>query len=263
MKPGIFVRVATWLVAGLLVLPVVVIIPMSFSADITFQFPPESWSTRWYQNFFASEKWTFALTNSLKVGLVTAVVATTVGTLASLGIARLPRKMRGVASSVVMMPLIIPNILIALAIYATFLNLKLNGTLHGLVFAHTAIALPFVVIAVNARLQGIDKGLSAAAMSLGASPWGAFRQVVLPLLLPGVLSAAVLAFVTSFDEVVIALFLQTPANTTLPVQMFNSVAIEIDPTISAASSFVVVIVSAGILLGQLAALRRRKGRVLS
>jgi putative spermidine/putrescine transport system permease protein len=246
-------------VAVLLVLPVLVIVPLSFSASSNFQFPPPAWSTRWYESLFASPAWTFALDNSLKVGALTALLATTLGTLAALGMSKMPRRWSGLFSGFVMIPLIIPNILVALAVYSTFLNLKLNGTLTGLVLAHTAIALPFVVIAVRARLQGMDSRLTTAALSLGATPVAAFRQIIFPLLLPGVLSAVVLAFVTSFDEVVIALFLHTPGNTTLPVQMFNSVAIEIDPTISAAASLVVVVVSLAILIGQLALLRRRKG----
>jgi len=262
MRPGVSVKIASGVIAALLVLPVLVVIPMSFAAGTSFQFPPDDWATTWYQSFFTSDKWQFALTNSLKVALATAVLATVLGTMAAMGLSRLSTRWRSLGLSLIMMPIVIPNILIALAVYATFLDLKLNGTLRGLVFAHTAIALPFVVIAVNTRLQGIDMSLRSAAFSLGARPAAAFRQVILPLLLPGVLSALVLAFVSSFDEVVISLFLQTPANTTLPVQMFDAVSVEIDPTISAAASFVVISVSTVILVGQLVALRRRKGQVL-
>lgn len=256
MKPRFFVKLVAWLVAALLTLPVAVVIPMSFSGKSTFEFPPSSWSLRWYRNLFQSPQWTFALSNSLKVAVLTALISTVIGTMATVGLARLSRRISAIAMSAIMLPLIIPNILIALAIYATFLSLHLNGTIIGLVLADTAIALPFVVIAVNTRLRGIDDQLRVAALTLGATPFAAFRQVVLPLLWPGVVSALVLSFVTAFDEVIIALFLQTPANTTLSVQMFNSVSIEIDPTISAASSMLVVVVSAAILIGQIVIAKR-------
>lgn len=258
MKAGWLAKSITSVTVVLLVLPIVVIIPMSFSAGTGFHFPPEEWSLRWYESFFSSPRWQRALMNSLIIGFATAFVVTVIGTMAALAVARMTPRLRSVATSLVLIPVVIPNILIALAIYSTFLMLKLNGTLHGIAIAHIAISLPFVFIAVTARLQGIDMGLRSAAISLGATPWAAFRQVILPLLLPGVVSGAILAFVTSFDEVVIALFLQTPANTTLPVQMFNSVAIEIDPTISAASSFVVVSVSIIVFVGQSIGLSRRK-----
>jgi len=257
MKPRFFAKFVSWLVAALLILPVAVVIPMSFSGRSTFEFPPTSWSLRWYINLFQAPQWTFALSNSLKVAVLTALISTVIGTMATVGLARLSRRISGFATSAILLPLIIPNILVALAVYATFLTLQLNGTIIGLVLADTAIALPFVVIAVNTRLKGIDDRLRIAALTLGATPFAAFRQVVLPLLWPGIVSAVVLSFVTAFDEVIIALFLQTPANTVLSVQMFNAVSIEIDPTISAASSVLVVVVSAAILVGQVIFTKRR------
>jgi putative spermidine/putrescine transport system permease protein len=145
-------------------------------------------------------------------------------------------------------------------VFSVFLQIGLNGTLFGIILAHTALALPFVVIAVSARLRGMDTRLSDAAAGLGAPPWSVFRRVIFPLALPGIASGAVLAFVTSLDEVVVALFLQGPRATTLQVQMFNSVTVQIDPTISAASSLMVVGVSVLILLAQVAGVRRGTGR---
>ncbi|GID30718.1 ABC transporter permease subunit [Paractinoplanes brasiliensis] len=255
-----WLRVHTIVVAVILVAPTLVVIPMSFSASSTFRFPPDEWSLRWYENLFTSPGWTAAILNTLQVGLYVAVIATVLGTMAAFGLARLSPRPRGAVNAFLLSPMIVPHILVALVVFSAFLRTGLNGTLFGIILAHTAMALPFVVIAVTARLQGMDARLPAVAASLGASPVSAFRRVTLPLVMPGILSGAVLAFVSSLDEVVIALFLQAPGAITLPVQMFNSITVQIDPTISAASSLMVVLVSVPILLAQLAGARKRRSR---
>lgn len=251
-----WLRVHTTVVAIVLVVPTLVVLPMSFSSSPTFRFPPEDWSLRWYANLFTSPEWTAALLNSLQAGVVTALFATVLGTAAAFGLARAARRWRGPLHGFLLSPMIVPHILVALVVFAAFLRIGLNGTLIGIILAHTALAVPFVVIAVTARLQGMDSRLSSVAVSLGAGPVSAFRRVTLPLVLPGILSGAVLAFVSSLDEVVIALFLQAPGAITLPVQMFNSVTVQIDPTISAASSLMVVLVSVPILVAQVVGARR-------
>lgn len=188
--------------------------------------------------------------------MITAVLATVLGTAAAVGLTRAPERVRGAANGFLLSPLTVPHILIALVVFSVFLRMGLNGKLIGIILAHTALALPFVVIAVFTRLRGMDPRLADAAAGMGARPWSVFRRVTLPLAMPGVASGAVLAFVSSLDEVVVALFLQGPAAITLPVQMFNSVALQIDPTISAASSVMVVGVSVPILLAQVAGARR-------
>lgn len=258
MKTRPWLKIVATLVGLFLVAPTMVVIPMSFSAAETFTFPPREWSMRWYERLFTSPEWTTAILNSLQVGVVAALLATVLGTAAALGVTRLGPRLRGPVTGFLLSPIIIPNILIALVIFSTFLRLGLNGTLTGIALAHTAMALPFVVITVTARLQGMDPALQRAGRSLGAGPFSVFRKITLPLALPGVLSGAVLAFVVSLDEVVIALFLQSPTSITLPVQMFNSVTIQIDPTVSAASSVMVVVVSIPVLLAQVAGARRRK-----
>ncbi|MCO8276708.1 ABC transporter permease subunit [Actinoplanes sp. TRM 88003] len=255
-----WLRIHTAVVATILVAPTLVIFPMSFSSATTFQFPPQEWSLRWYENLFTSPEWTAAIINTVQVGIYVAVIATILGTMAAFGLARLRPRWRGAVNGFLLSPMIVPHILVALVVFSAFLQLGLNGTLIGIILAHTAMALPFVVIAVTARLQGMDVRLPAVAASLGASPVSAFRRVTLPLVLPGILSGAVLAFVSSLDEVVIALFLQAPGAITLPVQMFNSITIQIDPTISAASSLMVVLVSVPILLAQLVGARKRRNR---
>jgi putative spermidine/putrescine transport system permease protein len=233
-----------------------IVVPMSFSASTTFRFPPKEWSVKWYHSLFTSPQWTDAIVNSLQVGLITAVLATTLGTAAAIGVLRLGERARWPAIGFLLSPIIIPNILIALVIFSAFLRVGLTGSLLGIALAHSALALPYVVIAVTTRLQGMDPVLRAAGSGLGATPFSVFRKITLPLALPGVLSGAVLAFVISFDEVVIALFLQSPSAITLPVLMFNSVTVQIDPTISAASSVTVLVVSVPILLAQVIGARR-------
>ncbi|MFI7449111.1 ABC transporter permease [Nonomuraea sp. NPDC049714] len=253
-----WLKIVSVIVGLFLTVPTLVVIPMSFSSSQTFKFPPEGWSLQWYERLFTSPEWSTAILNSLQVGLLTTLLATTLGTAAALGLGMLGTRTRGVATGFLLSPIIIPNILIALVVFSAFLRLSLTGSLIGIALAHTAIALPFVVIAVTARLQGMDASLEKAGTSLGAGPLSVFRKITLPLALPGVLSGAVLAFITSFDEVVIALFLQSPSTLTLPVQMFNSVTVQIDPTISAASSLMVVLVSVPILLAQVIGARRGK-----
>ncbi|GAA1010079.1 polyamine ABC transporter permease [Acrocarpospora pleiomorpha] len=251
-----WLKIVAVLVGLFLTVPTLVVIPMSFSSAKTFRFPPDGWSFEWYERLFTSPEWTTAIVNSLQVGVITAVLATVLGTAAAIGVTTLGERARGLATGFLLSPIIIPNILIALVIFTTFLRIGLTGSLFGIALAHTALALPFVVIAVTARLQGMDPALRKAGGSLGAPPFTVFRKITLPLAMPGVLSGAVLAFISSFDEVVISLFLQSPTAITLPVQMFNSVTVQIDPTISAASSLMVLVVSVPILLAQVIGARR-------
>ncbi|MEV5407490.1 ABC transporter permease [Thermopolyspora sp. NPDC052614] len=253
-----WLKIVAVLIGLFLTVPTMIVIPMSFSASSTFRFPPTEWSLKWYESLFTSPQWTDAILNSLQVGLIAAGLATVLGTAAAIGLSRLSERVRGLATGFLLSPIIIPNILIALVIFTAFLRAGLTGSLFGIALAHTALALPYVVIAVTTRLQGMNPALGTAGSSLGARPWSVFRKITLPLALPGVLSGAVLAFVISFDEVVIALFLQSPTATTLPVLMFNSVTVQIDPTISAASSVTVLVVSVPILLAQMIGVRRAK-----
>lgn len=264
MKPertGWGLKLAVVFIAFYLVVPTLLVVPMSFSAGSTFQFPPDGWSLRWYARLFTTPEWTESAWTSLRVAAIAAPLAAAVGTAAAFGIARLRSRTRAAALGFVMAPLIVPKILIALAVYGAFLRLRLSGTVVGIGLAHTVLALPYVVVAVTARLQGMDPQLQSAASSLGARPLSAFRRVTMPLAMPGILSGALLAFVTSFDELVTALFLQAPSVTTLPVRMFNSVVYNIDLSVAAASTILVIIVSAVLLGGQLLAVRQKAGEV--
>ncbi|RKT56112.1 ABC transporter permease [Saccharothrix australiensis] len=243
-------------VAALLLAPTLVVIPMSLGAGETFEFPPREWSLRWYEEFFSSPQWMSSVVTSAQVAALTAVLATLLGVAAAIGLDRGRYPGRELLRSAMMAPMVVPGIVVAVAIYGAFLRWHLNGTLLGFVLAHTVLAVPFVVTSVATSLAGYDRTVEVAAASLGASGWAVLRRVTLPLLMPGVASGFVFAFVTSLDEVVIALFLQTPDTRTLPVQMYDSITLEIDPTIAAASSLIVVVTTAALLLPQLARRRR-------
>jgi ABC-type spermidine/putrescine transport system permease subunit II len=258
MKPGWTLRIVVGLIAALLVVPTLILIPMSFSSGRTFAFPPSGWSLKWYHRLFESSVWRGSLSTTFQVTLIATPVAVVIGTAAAFGIARMGRRTRGVVTAGVLAPLIVPQILVALSVYGTYLQVKLNGTVRGLVLADTVIITPFVVIAVLSRLRSHDARLRDAALSLGARPAVVFYRVTLPMILPGILTGAALAFISAFDEFIIALLLQGPGVKMLSVQMYDSVALEIDPTISAASSILVVVISSVVLTAQLFATREKK-----
>jgi putative spermidine/putrescine transport system permease protein len=243
-------------VALFLVLPTLVVIPMSFSQSTTFAFPPVGFTWHLYENFFTKPIWIGSLGNSLLVAVLTAVLATVLGTAAALGLAQLRGRTGVIVRTLLMIPLVAPSIVIATAVYIAFLQWHLTGTLLGFVLGHSAISLPFVLVSVTAALAGFDRRLLRASASLGASPARTFLRVTAPLISRGILTGAIFAFVTSFDEVVIALFIHSPTFETLPVTMYNSVTSEIDPTISAASSLIVVVVA--VLFLTPLAFRRKK-----
>lgn len=241
------VRLFSVAVGSFLVAPVLVVVPLSFTGRDSFEFPPTRWSVRYYERFFTDPAWTQPLLTSLKVAVIVTITATVIGTLVSFVITRTRSRSTALLQGFVMAPMIMPNVIVALAIYAMFLRWDLVGTVQGLVLAHAVLALPFVVITVSAGLRAVDPRLERAAASLGASPAATFRRVTLPLIAPGVMSGAVFAFVVSFDEAVVSLYLQSPRLRTLPVQMFTSVTADVDPTIAAGSTVILVITTALII----------------
>jgi putative spermidine/putrescine transport system permease protein len=240
------VLVGTWLIA-----PTLIVIPLSFTDRNSFAFPPPGWSLDFYANFLEDPAWRDAFVTSLRVSVQVVVVSGLVGTAAAFGLARASRSGRAGINGVIMLPIVTPGIILAIALYSAFLSFGLNGTNVGFVLAHSVLAIPFVVISVGASLASYDKSLDRAAIGLGATRRTVLTRVTLPLILPGVLSGGIFAFVTSFDETVLSLFIQSPSFSTLPVKMFSSVTTDIDPTIAAASSIIVVVTTAFILLPSL------------
>ncbi|MET9336476.1 MULTISPECIES: ABC transporter permease [unclassified Nonomuraea] len=243
-----------------LVVPALIVVPLSFTDKPSLKFPPDGYSTRWYENFFGDAAWMSALGTSVQVALLVTVVATTLGTAAALGLTRAKIKGLALAQGSMLAPMIVPGVVLAIGTYAVFLKLQLVGTLAGFVMAHTVLALPFVIIPVTASLRGFDRRLEDAAASLGASRWTAFRSVTLPLVAPGVASGALFAFVTSFDEVVVSLFIQSPYLQTLPVKMYASVTRETDPTIAAAATMIIALTTTLVLVATFFVARRTRAK---
>jgi putative spermidine/putrescine transport system permease protein len=237
-----------------LALPLVVVVPISFSAAKYLTFPPPGWSSQWYERYFGSREWMTATWRSVQVAVLTTIAATVLGTAAAVG---LRRRFRGksLVTLIILAPMVVPVIIIAIGIYGLYARLQLVGTLHGLVMAHTVLALPFVVVVVAATLRGFDETLELAAQNLGANRWQTFRLIMLPLIKPGVVSGALLAFITSFDEVVVAIFVSGARAPTLPKQMWDGIRTEIDPTVAAVSTLLVGVTTA--VISTIALVRRR------
>jgi putative spermidine/putrescine transport system permease protein len=247
------------LILAFLALPIVVVVVASFSSASYLTFPPPAFGLRWYRTFLETPGWLASTWLSLCVAGAVVVLSTVLGTLAAMGLARLPRVPRALATGLILSPLIVPVIVVAIGIYYAFSRYGLVGSPAGLVLAQTCLAVPFVVTSVGASLAGLDRRLEQAALSLGATPWVTFRQVTLPLIRPGVLVGALFAFITSFDELVVALFLSGSGAVTLPRRMWDDLRFAIDPTIAAVSTLTIVLTAA--LLGGAHLLRRRSERL--
>ena len=254
---NIAITVIVTLAMVMMALPNIVIIPASFGGEEYIIFPPRTLSTRWYENFFQSAVWRTATANSLIVALLSMIASTLIGTLAALGLVRVKPELRSLLMSVFLLPAIVPTIITGVALYGILSSFGLRGGIFGIVVGHTILASPFVIINVIAALQRMDMSLVNGARSLGASPWRAFYHVTLPVIWPGIAAGAIFAFLTSFSEIVLSLFLTSSSTITLPVQMWSGIRFEINPTVAAASSLFVVLSCLMLLL--IGLLRRREG----
>lgn len=248
-------RSFNWLVLLFLMLPILVIVPLSFSHSSFLAYPIHEFSLRWYRNLFASAEWMGALKNSLIVAPFATLLAAVLGTLAALGLCRANFAGKGLLMAFLISPMVAPVIVVAVGMYLFFVDVGLSDSYLGVVFGHAALGAPFVVITVVATLQGFNQNLVRASLSLGASPTRTFFNVTLPLIAPGVISGALFAFATSFDDVVVALFLAGPQQRTLPMQMFSGIRDSISPTIAAVAT--ILIVFSVLMLGTLEWLRSR------
>ncbi|MDI3439465.1 ABC transporter permease [Erwinia sp. V90_4] len=239
-----------------LIVPVLVIVPLSFNASSFLSYPLSGFSLRWYQTFFHSQEWLSALGNSLIIAPLATLLATVLGVLASMGLVRGEFRGKGLVMAIIISPMVAPVVIIAVGMFFFFARLSLLNSYLGLVLAHALLGVPFVVITVVAVLKSYDTNLSRAAASLGASPFLTFRKVTLPLIAPGVFSGALFAFAASFDEVVVTLFLASPAQRTLPIQMFAGIRENLDPTIAAAAS---LMIGASLILLIVMEILRRRG----
>lgn len=244
------------LVLIFLVLPTLIVIPMSFSASQYLEFPPREWSLRWYRGYFDSGTWMQATATSLKAGALTVLVATPLGTMAAYGLLLSRFRWARAVTTLLLAPLVVPIILIGIGVFYVFVKLQLVNTLSGLVLAHSMLAVPVVTMVVSSALQTFDLSQEQVARSLGATRLQAFLKVTLPQIRFSVLSAAVLAFLTSFDEIIVSLFISGGSNSTLTRNMFTSLRDQIDPTIAAVSTIIVAVTSLLLAVTQLLPGRR-------
>ncbi|PVZ15752.1 MULTISPECIES: ABC transporter permease [unclassified Pseudomonas] len=232
-------RVLCGAVLLFLILPVLVIIPLSFNSGSFLVYPMQGFSLHWYQDFFASAEWMRALRNSIIVAPAATLLAMVFGTLASIGLVRSYFPGKALVMALVISPMVVPVVIVGVATYLFFAPLGLGNSYFSLIMVHAVLGVPFVIITVSATLQGFNYNLVRAAASLGAHPLLTFRKVTLPLIAPGVISGALFAFATSFDEVVVTLFLAGPEQATLPRQMFSGIRENLSPTIAAAATLLI------------------------
>ena len=238
-----------------LLAPTLVIVPMSFTEARILSFPPQGFTLQWYEKMVTDRQWSTGIVNSLQVATLTTVLATVLGTLAALGLSRGRFYGRSLVNALVLSPLIVPVVVIAIGMFGLFVQWRLAGSLPGLVLAHTALALPFVVVAVSASLRTMDRNLELAAANLGANPRRTFFNITFPIILPGVVTGAIFAFITSWDEVVVAIFMTSARFRTLPVEMWEQVRQAVDPTVAAVSTTLLVVTT--VLLVLLLVVRRQ------
>ncbi|MXX71842.1 MAG: ABC transporter permease [Gemmatimonadetes bacterium] len=250
------------LVFVFLVAPILVIVPLSFNAEPYFTFTegmlrldPDAWSLRWYREIIENEAWTGSLVNSMVIGVSATVIATVLGTLAALGLANPAVPARRAIMGILISPMVTPVIIAAAGMFFFYSGLGLGQTHLGIILAHAALGVPFVVVTVTATLAAYDPNLTRAAASLGAGPWTTFRRVQFPLIAPGVISGALFAFAVSFDEVVVVLFMGGVDQRTIPRQMWSGIREQISPAILAVATFLIAF--AALLLLTVEWLRRR------
>jgi putative spermidine/putrescine transport system permease protein len=247
----------TWcaLIVIFLIVPIFVPVPLSFNSGSFFTFPLAGFSTRWYEVVLGTDRWRAAIGNSLFIAFGTTLLATILGTLTSIGLASDKLPGRKLIMPLLISPLVVPVVITAVGAYLFYARLGLASTYTGIILAHTALASTFVVVTVSASLTGFDRNLLRAASISGAKPIVSFFRVMLPLVLPGVLSGAAFAFVTSFDEVVVVQFLASANQRTLPLVMFTGLREQLSPAITAAATLMMMLSIALLIVAEL--LRRR------
>jgi len=228
------------LVLAFMIMPNFVVFPISFSSATYLEFPPKEWSMRWYIDYFSRQEWIDATIHSFEIAICVTVIAVVLGSLAAYGLVRGRFPGKNFINSVIISPMVAPILVTAVAIFILFTKFKLNGTLAGFIIAHTVVAIPFVVIVMTASLRGVDIELEQAAMNLGANRFTTLRRVVFPMALPGMISSGLFAFLISFDELIIAIFIASPRMSTLPKILWEGIRTEINPTIASVSTLLIV-----------------------
>ena len=243
--------------------PIIVIMPLSFNSEPYFTYPMAGFSLRWYDEIFGDSPlsilWQRSMVNSVIIAVAATILATVLGTLAALGMTRVNFRGKGLLLAVLISPIIVPLVITAVGMFYFYAKVGLVGTLTGIILAHAALGVPFVVITVTATLVGFDHDMVRAGAILGANPVRVFFMVTLPLILPGVISGALFAFATSWDEIIIVLFLATTEEHTIPRRMWSGIRELISPTIASAATMLIIL--SIILMFVMELLRRRSERL--
>ena len=254
LKNRLWLYIFSFITLFLLIVPSLVVIPMSFSASQYLEFPPKEWSLRWYENYFFSWKvengfndWMAATWTSIKVAVLTIFVAVPIGTMAAYGLVNSSSRTSKILFPIFISPMMVPIILVAIGLFYFFVQFKLVGSVLGLVIGHSLVALPLVLIIVFSALKNYDMNQEKVARSLGAGRFRAFREITLPQIKFSIISASLIAFLTSFDEIIISLFVAGGDNSTITRSMFLALRDQIDPTIAAIST-ILIIISSGLLI---------------
>ncbi|NSZ19273.1 ABC transporter permease [Agrobacterium vitis] len=240
--------VITLLTAAFLLLPILFIAALSFGSSQWLIFPPPTWTTKWYGQLFADPRWLDAAWTSFRIAVIVTILSVLIGLCASFGLVRGRFLGRDALRALFMTPMILPVVVLAVALYAFFLRIGLNGTTLGFVIAHLVVALPFSILALTNALEGFDKSIEDAAVLCGASPLKARLLITLPCIGHGLFSAAVFSFLTSWDEVVLAIFMASPTLQTLPVKIWATLRQDLTPVIAAASTLLIVVTIALMLI---------------
>ena len=258
-------KIAGWVVALLatvtvvfLLTPLLVTVAVSFGSSAVFTLPAPSWSLRWYENYVSSPTWMSATATSFKAGFLTALLATPIGTLAAYGLFLSRFRFAGLVHLTLMTPIIVPVILVGIAVFYAYVQLRLVNSLLGIVIAHTMLATPIVMMIVTSALKSFDLNQERVARSLGASRVQAFIMVTMPQIRFSLVTAAILSFLTSFDEVIVAMFISGGENSTLTRAMFAALRDQIDPTIAAISTIMIVVTSVLLALSQMLGSSKRR-----
>lgn len=232
---------AASLILGFLVLPILAVVPASINKASFIYLPPHAYSGVWYERFFEDAEWRTSLINSLQVAFLATAIAVVLGTVAAIGLRRLEGRWRAGITALFLAPMIVPVVVTAVALYRSALDVGLSGTILGMSLGHMILALPFVIINVGIALRAVDENWLKAAAGLGGSPWTVFRTITLPNITPGIVGGAIFSFITSFDEVVMAVFLAGYSNKTLPVKIWESIRLEFTPVIAVAATMMMVL----------------------
>ncbi len=227
------------IIAILLIAPILIIFPLSFTSVSYFEFPPPGYSTKWYTAFLENGQWQEVFVRSLQIAFFTAIVSLIIGSMAAYAVVRMNFWGKKIFMAILVAPMVIPVIVVGIALYSFFAPMQLTDSIFGLVLSHSILSIPIVFVTVMSSLKGMDQNLELAARGLGSTPIGAFFKITVPMIRPAFFSSALFAFIISFDEPVMSIFIAGPTTKTLPVLMWENMRSQVDPTIAVVSAIMI------------------------